>query len=101
MDSPLWGRRRHPAAARGSRTRLRSVMPEAPPATATATSGRGRKKGGEGDPWEGHKHGFDWQLERARRTLEGPAFAPFRMDYWKPPTVRAGVRAGAFVYDGI
>lgn len=80
-------------------------MPEAPPAAgaaaaaaaaAAAPGGRRKKKGGQGeggDPWEGHKHGFDWQLERARRTLEGPAFAPFRMDYWKPPAVRACVRA--------
>ncbi|KAG5192486.1 cytochrome P450 [Tribonema minus] len=28
--------------------------------------------------------GFDWQLERARRALEGPAFSPFRMDFWRP-----------------
>jgi len=27
---------------------------------------------------------FDWQLERVRRVLEGPAFAPLRMTMWKP-----------------
>lgn len=91
----MWGRRRHTTIT----TRLRSVMPDAPPASASAAAAAataaGRRKIGAGpesgpggsDPWEGHKHGFDWQLERARRTLEGPAFAPFRMDYWKPPTV--------------
>lgn len=34
--------------------------------------------------WEGYMEGFDWQLERARRLLEGPAFAPIRMTLWQP-----------------
>lgn len=34
--------------------------------------------------WEGHKHGFDWQLEQARRMLVGPGFAPIRMTLWQP-----------------
>ena len=36
------------------------------------------------DHWEGSMDGFDWQLERARRLLEGPSFAPIRMTLWKP-----------------
>jgi hypothetical protein len=41
---------------------------------------------GDDDGWEGNKEGFDWQLEQARRMLEGPGFAPIRMTLWKPPT---------------
>jgi hypothetical protein len=40
----------------------------------------------EDDVWIGNMDGFDWQLERARRVLEGPAFAPFRMTLWQPDT---------------
>ena len=40
---------------------------------------------GTPDAWAGNMAGFDWQLEQARRALEGPAFSPFRMDYWRPP----------------
>ena len=43
-----------------------------------------------GDEWEGHKMGFDWEMEKARRMVEeqmGPSFAPFRMTLWEP-TVR-------------
>jgi hypothetical protein len=36
------------------------------------------------DVWEGNMDGFDWQLEQARRLLEGPGFAPLRMTLWKP-----------------
>jgi hypothetical protein len=38
----------------------------------------------EGEEWEGFMEGFDWQLERARRYLEGPGFAPIRMTLWQP-----------------
>lgn len=36
--------------------------------------------------WEGQEGygGFDWQLEQARRLLEGPGFAPLRMTLWQP-----------------
>ena len=36
--------------------------------------------------WNGYANefDFDWQLERARRVLEGPAFSPLRMTLWKP-----------------
>jgi cytochrome P450 len=34
--------------------------------------------------WEGYQDGFDWQLEQARRLLEGPAFAPISMRLWQP-----------------
>jgi hypothetical protein len=34
--------------------------------------------------WDGHQRGFDWQLEQARRVLEGPSFAPLRMTLWNP-----------------
>eukprot|EP01038_Epipyxis_sp_PR26KG_P008228 gene8228-11135_t len=36
------------------------------------------------DPWEGRMDGFDWELEKARRMLTGPSFAPFRMTLWQP-----------------
>ena len=34
--------------------------------------------------WEGYMEGFDWQLEQARRVLEGPSFAPIRSSLWQP-----------------
>ena len=34
--------------------------------------------------WEGNMEGFDWQLEQARRILEGPSFDPIRMTLWQP-----------------
>lgn len=34
--------------------------------------------------WEGSMEGFDWQLEQARRVLEGPSFAPIRSKLWSP-----------------
>ena len=34
--------------------------------------------------WEGNMEGFDWQLEQARRILEGPSFDPIRMSLWQP-----------------
>lgn len=37
------------------------------------------------DKWEGHKDGFDWQLERARRALP-TGFAPLSMLPWRPNT---------------
>eukprot|EP01040_Poterioochromonas_malhamensis_P003666 gene3666-3917_t len=40
----------------------------------------------EEERWEGYQEGFDWQLEQARRLLEGPGFAPLRMTLWQPPT---------------
>mmetsp|Transcript_17503 Transcript_17503/g.24068 ORF Transcript_17503/g.24068 Transcript_17503/m.24068 type:complete len:740 (-) Transcript_17503:92-2311(-) len=40
--------------------------------------------GEEMSEWDGYMDGFDWQLERARRLLEGPAFAPMRMTLWQP-----------------
>lgn len=36
------------------------------------------------EEWEGYMNGFDWQLEQARRLLEGPGFAPIRMTLWEP-----------------
>eukprot|EP01035_Chromulina_nebulosa_P018816 gene18816-24586_t len=36
------------------------------------------------DDWEGNQNGFDWELEKARRLLEGPGFAPIRMTLWQP-----------------
>ena len=36
------------------------------------------------NPTKSIQDGFDWQLEQARRILEGPAFAPIRMTLWKP-----------------
>lgn len=38
----------------------------------------------EDDGWVGYMDGFDWQLEQARRLLEGPSFAPLRMTLWQP-----------------
>jgi cytochrome P450 len=38
---------------------------------------------GDDEQWQG-VNGIDWQLERARRVLEGPTFAPFRMTMWAP-----------------
>jgi len=40
------------------------------------------------DLWAGNMHGFDWELEKARRKVFGmsTAYSPFRMDYWKPLT---------------
>jgi len=37
--------------------------------------------------WDGYMDGFDWQLEQARRLLEGPSFAPLRMTLWQPPNI--------------
>lgn len=44
------------------------------------------KQHGYQDPreWEGYMEGFDWQLEQARRVLEGPSFAPIRSSLWQP-----------------
>ena len=39
------------------------------------------------DGWVGYMDGFDWQLEQARRLLEGPSFAPLRMTLWQPTTL--------------
>jgi hypothetical protein len=36
------------------------------------------------DEWKGNMEGFDWQMERARRFLEGPTFSPLRMTLWQP-----------------
>jgi hypothetical protein len=38
-----------------------------------------------------HFGGFDidWELEKARRLIEGPAFAPLRMTLWQPPEIFA------------
>lgn len=30
---------------------------------------------------------IDWELEKARRIIEGPAFAPLRMTLWQPPEI--------------
>jgi len=39
----------------------------------------------DGDFWDDNNmEGFDWELEKARRLLEGPAFAPIRMTLWQP-----------------
>lgn len=38
------------------------------------------------DEWEGNKDGFDWELEKARRLIIGPAFSPIRMTPWQPTT---------------
>lgn len=38
----------------------------------------------DGDYWDNNMEGFDWELEKARRLLEGPAFAPIRMTLWQP-----------------
>jgi hypothetical protein len=44
--------------------------------------------------WEGQEGygGFDWQLEQARRLLEGPGFAPLRMTLWQPIIVQDGIQ---------
>ena len=42
----------------------------------------------EDEMWEGYRDGFDWQLERARRALEGPSFAPLSMLLWQPSATR-------------
>lgn len=36
------------------------------------------------DAWKDNQGGFDWELEKARRFLEGPSFAPLRMTLWQP-----------------
>ena len=41
------------------------------------------------DNWVGYMDGFDWQLEQARRMLEGPSFTPLRMTFWQPPSAPA------------
>ena len=46
--------------------------------------------------WDGSMDGFDWQLERARRLLEGPAFAPIRMTLWQPNQVSETSQPGFF-----
>jgi hypothetical protein len=48
------------------------------------------------DSWEGNMEGFDWQLERARRLLEGPAFAPIRMTLWQPSLAKKVAPPSAF-----
>jgi len=47
------------------------------------------------DGWGGHMDGFDWELEKARRLLEGPAFAPLRMTLWQPDFDSLGGREGS------
>lgn len=49
--------------------------------------------GDEQSEWEGKEAGFDWQLEQARRALEGPGFAPLRMSLWKPPEINYKAKA--------
>ena len=44
------------------------------------------------DEWQGYQEGFDWEMEKARRFLEGPSFAPFRMTLWEPPSVEYKAR---------
>ena len=39
---------------------------------------------GDWEEWDGNMEGFDWELEKARRMLEGPYFTPLRMTLWKP-----------------
>jgi hypothetical protein len=41
------------------------------------------------DDWDGYQDGFDWQLEQARRMLEGPSFAPLSMLLWQPAEKRS------------
>ena len=43
----------------------------------------------EGAQYEKESIGFDidWELEKARRIIEGPAFAPLRMTLWQPPDI--------------
>ena len=36
------------------------------------------------DEWDGYREGLDWELEKARRYLDGPGFAPLRMTLWAP-----------------
>ncbi|EWM20629.1 hypothetical protein Naga_100996g1 [Nannochloropsis gaditana] len=79
--------RRAAAAAAGEEAAAAAAAGEEAAAAARAVA-----KTAE-DPWDGHKNGFDWQLERARRTLEGgPAHSPFRMDYWRPAPSEDGRR---------
>ena len=39
--------------------------------------------------WKGHRAGFDWEMEKARRIVAkaGPGFAPFSMGLWEPSVV--------------
>lgn len=46
--------------------------------------------------WDGYMEGFDWELEKARRLLEGPAFAPIRMTLWQPVQQKTKKAPGIF-----
>ena len=49
------------------------------------------------DAWVGNMDGFDWEIEKVRRLLEGPSFAPLRMTLWQPVLQRAdGQKAPGF-----
>ena len=50
------------------------------------------------DNW-GVYEGFDidWELEKARRLIEGPAFAPLRMTLWQPPEIAQKKQPPGFV----
>jgi hypothetical protein len=36
---------------------------------------------------------IDWELEKARRIIEGPAFSPLRMSFWRPPEIDGSRRS--------
>lgn len=65
--------------------------PNSPSASATVAKYRPSEYDGsdtfEDDGWNGYMDGFDWELEKARRLLEGPSFAPLRMTLWQPDVV--------------
>lgn len=69
--------------------------PSASPAASSsaAPGSRGTDYDGsdtfDDDNWVGYMDGFDWQLEQARRMLEGPSFTPLRMTFWQPPSAPA------------
>eukprot|EP00611_Tribonema_gayanum_P030854 TRINITY_DN869_c0_g3_i3.p2 TRINITY_DN869_c0_g3~~TRINITY_DN869_c0_g3_i3.p2 ORF type:complete len:485 (+),score=167.72 TRINITY_DN869_c0_g3_i3:323-1777(+) len=79
--TPLLRGDRHGRQVRTSATRAREETSASEAATAVLL---GADPTIGSDAWEGKMDGFDWQLERARRALEGPAFSPFRMDFWRP-----------------
>lgn len=50
---------------------------------STVTSTRRGKKSAKTDR-QRREEEYEWELEKARNSLEGPAFTPFRMSFWKP-----------------
>ena len=75
---------------RSFRFRLGLLQEDKPETTDKSAVDTGMYDGS--DVWIDNYGGFggfdiDWELEKARRIIEGPSFAPLRMTLWQPPEI--------------